>query len=155
MIRKAEEKDLPVLVELEKDLFPDDPWPLKEFLYEMHENPYAAIYVYEEDGEIIGYLDHWILFEQAQIADVGVRKDRQHGGIGQKLMAYCVNQSILNHCENLSLEVRVSNAHAIALYENSGFINAAKRKHYYENGEDAYLMVKPLGGLAYDNDSGN
>lgn len=148
MIRKTEEKDIPVLVEMEKDLFPDDPWPAREFLYELHENPYAVIYLYEENGEILGYLDHWILFEQAEIADVGVRKDHQHEGIGTKLMEYAVSQSIQAGCENLSLEVRISNLHAIAFYEKSGFINAAKRRHYYENGEDAYLMVRPLGGLA-------
>lgn len=155
MIRRAEERDLGFLTDLEKELFPDDPWPLKEFTYELHENPYACIYVYEENGKIIGYVDHWILFEQAEIADIGVSYQYQGKGIGRKLMAYCVNRSIEKGCENLTLEVRVSNTHAIALYEKCGFINAAKRRHYYENGEDAYLMVKPLGGLVYDNDSGN
>ena len=155
MIRKITIDDLSAVTELEKDLFPDDPWPMKEFLYELNENPYAEIFVYEKNGYIVGYVDLWILFEQAQIADIGVAKSFQHHGIGKELMAYCVNRSVRKQCENLSLEVRVSNENAIALYEKSGFIKAAKRKHYYENGEDAWLMVKPLGGLAYDNDSGN
>lgn len=153
MIREATQKDLDVLTDLEKELFPDDPWPLKEFMYEFHENPYARIYVFEKDDRIVGYVDHWILFEQAEIADIGVSREYQKQGIGRKLMAYSVNRSIEKGCENLTLEVRVSNTNAIALYEKCGFINAAKRRHYYENGEDAYLMVKPLGGLAYDNDS--
>jgi ribosomal-protein-alanine N-acetyltransferase len=43
--------------------------------------------------------------------------------------------------------VRVSNDRAIQVYEKNGFITVNKRKKYYEDGEDAYLMVKPLGGL--------
>ena len=52
-----------------------------------------------------------------------------------------------NGCENVSLEVRVNNDPAIRLYRNFGFIDAAIRKNYYENGDDAILMVLPLGGM--------
>ena len=50
-----------------------------------------------------------------------------------------------NGCEVMSLEVRISNEKAIALYENLGFCKEARRKNYYQdNHEDAYLMVKRL-----------
>ena len=50
-------------------------------------------------------------------------------------------------CENITLEVRVSNVAAISLYKKYGFIIANIRKSYYsDNHEDAYLMIKPLGG---------
>ena len=63
------------------------------------------------------------------------------------MMNYIVEQAELNGCENVSLEVRVSNDKAIKLYEKNGFININTRKNYYDdNHEDAYLMVKPLGG---------
>ncbi len=152
MIRKIREDELSVLAALEKDLFPSDPWSEKEFLYEFNDNPFATLIVYEEDGKILGYADFWITYEQAQIADIAVVREAQKHGIGQKLMKWMISQAVKEGCENLTLEVRVSNAPAISLYQKNGFINAAVRKHYYEDGEDAYLMIKPLGGIEYDND---
>ena len=156
MIRKMTEGDLPAVLEMEKELFPSSPWPEHEFLYELRENPFSFLYIFEEDGEVCGYIDWWITYEQAQIANIAVRGTHQGRGIGQKLMDLCVNESIGAGCENLTLEVRTGNAKAIGLYEKNGFITAALRKAYYEDGEDAWLMVKPLGGLEYDdNFTGN
>jgi ribosomal-protein-alanine acetyltransferase len=152
MIRKAEEKDLPVLIEIEKELFAS-PWPETEFAYEFHENPFSTIYVYEKDGEICGFTDLWITYEQAQVANLAVKKNAQGKGYGDALLRQCINQGIRNACENLTLEVRISNDRAIRVYEKNGFITVNTRKHYYEDGEDAYLMVKPLGGLEYDDDT--
>ena len=46
--------------------------------------------------------------------------------------------------ETISLEVRISNHAAIALYEKCGFSRAIVRKNYYSDGEDALLMVYSL-----------
>ena len=155
MIRRMTEADLPAVLELENKLFPASPWPERQFLYELNGNPYAAIYLIEQDSVIAGYVDLWIMFEQAEIADIGVAAEYQNKGLGSRLMKYVINEAIKAGCENLTLEVRVSNAPAIALYEKYGFINVAVRKHYYENGENANLMLKPLGGLEYDDDIGD
>ena len=152
MIRSLEEKDIDELVELEKVLFPNSPWPKEEFLYELNENPFSNFLIYEEENQILGYVDLWLIYEQAQIADLGVRKEAQRKGIAKQLMDECVKRAVKAGCENISLEVRVSNTPAIKLYESFGFINAATRKGYYENGEDGILMVKPIGGLSYDDD---
>lgn len=155
MIREAVKEDLGTIVELEQQLFPADPWPESAYLYEMDENPFAFLYVYEEDGRVIGYADLWITYEQAQLANIAVAKDAWGKGIGTALLDYCVKQANEKGCEVLSLEVRVSNQRAKRLYEKNGFIKAAIRRHYYENGEDAELMIKPLGGLEDDIDFGN
>lgn len=147
MIRRMTDDDLEEVCRLEEQLFPSSPWPKKEFQYELHENPFAVLYVIEEEGCLQGYVDLWIMYEQAQIADIGVSADCQRKGVGSRLMQRAVDDAVVKDCENLSLEVRVSNAPAIALYEKFGFITANKRKNYYEDGEDAWLMVKPLGGL--------
>lgn len=152
MIRKAEERDLPVLLEIEAELFAH-PWPESEFRYEFNENPFSTIYVYEKDGVICGFTDLWITYEQAQIANLGVRKQYQGLGYGDALLKKCMNHGIQAGCENLTLEVRISNDRAIRVYEKNGFITVNTRKNYYDDGEDAYLMVKPLGGLTYDDDT--
>lgn len=154
MIRIGEEKDVPLLVEMEKELFPSSPWPESEWLYEFRENPFSTIYILEVDGRIAGFADLWITYEQAQLANIAVDRQYQGKGYGNVLLRYCIQQGIKNECENLTLEVRVSNDRAIQVYEKNGFITVNKRKNYYDDGEDAYLMVKPLGGLEYDNDTG-
>ena len=155
MIRKMTENDLEQVLRIEAESFPESPWPEKEFLYELHENPFSVLMVYEKDGKILGYIDWWIMYDQAQIANIAVSNEARRKGIGQKLMDACIHDSIGQGCEFLSLEVRVSNTPAYTLYEKNGFIRAALRKQYYENGEDAYLMVKPIGGLENDSSAGN
>ncbi len=146
MIREATKDDLKYLCEMEIELFPDNPWPESAFLYEIYNNPFGKVYIYEEDDEVKGYLDLWITFEKAQIANIGVKKAYQGKGIGQILVDEAIRIANDNNCENISLEVRVGNEKAIYLYEKNDFINVATRKNYYENGDDAYLMVKALGG---------
>lgn len=152
MIRAAEDQDLDRIAELEKVLFADSPWPWKEFEHELHENPFAILLVDEEEGRVVGYLDYWILYEQAQVATIGVDPEYQNRGIGSALLSYAEKDAADQGCETFSLEVRVSNAKARHLYEKHGFIQVNIRKGYYENGEDAYLMVKPIGGQKDDAD---
>lgn len=154
MIRRMQESDLDSVVTLENNLFSSDAWERKTFLYELNENPYAALFVYEEDGVISGYVDVWVMYEQAQIADIGVDTAMQHIGIGSQLLRKAVETALAKTCETMSLEVRCSNDKAIGLYEKYGFIAVGKRKKYYGDGEDALLMVKALGGL-YDTDISN
>ncbi len=149
MIRFVTIEDIDALCALEESLFPGDPWNRKQFLYELQENPFAKLVVEEQDGVICGYCDLWITYEQAQIANIAVKQDMQRKGIAQRLMDWMVEYAGKSGCENLTLEVRLSNTPAIALYEKHGFIKASIRKGYYADGESAHLMVKPIGGL-YD-----
>ncbi len=142
MIRKIENKDLVSVLKIEKELFLEDAWTEEMFRSEMNDNPFANVYVYELNGEIIGYFDLLISYENAELANIGVLKQYQHNGIGTKMMEY-INQLVQkNHCENFTLEVRMSNENAIHLYEKFGFKIVSSRKNYYADGEDAYLMYK-------------
>jgi [ribosomal protein S18]-alanine N-acetyltransferase len=146
IIRRMIDEDLDIIDSLEKKIF-SSPWPKKEYEYEIHENPYGNPYVVLEDNDIVAYFDYWIIFERAEIATIGVREDKRRLGYGQVMLNYIKDKAEKNGCENISLEVRVSNEKAIKLYEKNGFININIRKNYYDdNHEDAYLMVKPLGG---------
>ena len=147
MIRKMMDEDIEEVLEIEKECFSDSPWTKEQFLYELHENPFSNIYVYTNEEEIGGYIDWWITYEISQIANIAVRNTYRKQGVAQQLMDACVNDSIQQRCENISLEVRQSNIPAIKLYEKNGFIKAGIRKKYYPNGEDGDLMIKPIGGL--------
>jgi len=145
MIREMKDTDLRQVLEIEQQLF-SPPWDEAQFCYELHDNPFAYLYVMEENGTICAYMDYWITFEKAQLANIAVKQAVQRQGYAQHMMDAMIETCEKAFCEHITLEVRVDNNAAIALYERNGFIRAAIRKGYYEDGTDAYLMVKPLGG---------
>ncbi len=145
MIRGIQVEDLDSVQLLETELF-SSPWHRKMLESEWQENPFSHFYVLEVNHHICGYIDFWITFETAQLARIAVAKDAQCQGYGSLLMDFMIKECEKALCENISLEVRVDNHTAIALYERYGFIKAACRKGYYEDGSDGDLMIKPLGG---------
>lgn len=143
-IRAMKLSDLNEIMILEHELFTSC-WSEEDFIYELTTNPFSLNYVIEENGMIIGYIGVWITYEQAQITTLGVKKEFQHLGHAIKLMKYVEKIFEEKHCEQISLEVRISNEAAIHLYKKLGYQKAGIRKNYYQdNHEDAYLMVKRL-----------
>lgn len=141
MIRKMYQNDLDAVNAIEMQAF-QDPWSKQDFINELESNPYSCIYVKEINGEVVAYVDLWIAYENAEIANIAVKKEFLHQGIASELMQYCLQKIQQSKCENFTLEVRVSNMNAIKLYEKFGFQTVSKRKKYYADGEDAYLMVQ-------------
>lgn len=141
MIRKMIQTDLDAVNAIEMQAF-QDPWSKQDFINELENNPYSCIYVKEINGEVVAYVDLWIAYENAEIANIAVKKEFLHQGIASELMQYCLQKIQQSKCENFTLEVRVSNMNAIKLYEKFGFQTVSKRKKYYADGEDAYLMVQ-------------
>lgn len=141
MIRKMSQNDLDAVNAIEMQAF-QDPWSKQDFINDLESNPYSCIYVKEINGEVVAYVDLWIAYENAEIANIAVKKEFLHQGIASELMQYCLQKIQQSKCENFTLEVRVSNMNAIKLYEKFGFQTVSKRKKYYADGEDAYLMVQ-------------
>lgn len=141
MIRKMIQNDLDAVNAIEMQAF-QDPWSKQDFINELESNPYSCIYVKEINGEVVAYVDLWIAYENAEIANIAVKKEFLHQGIASELMQYCLQKIQQSKCENFTLEVRVSNMNAVKLYEKFGFQTVSKRKKYYADGEDAYLMVQ-------------
>ncbi|MBQ7223133.1 MAG: ribosomal protein S18-alanine N-acetyltransferase [Erysipelotrichaceae bacterium] len=146
MIRKARKADLEAILGIEQRCF-KHPWNRDQYLYEMNENPYCQLWVMERDGKVIGFYDLWLIFEQAEIANIAIDVPWQHHGLGEQLMQHLENLARENGCETIGLEVRVSNQRAISLYERSGFFIVNTRPGYYKDPdgfEDAYRMMKGI-----------
>jgi len=146
MIREMMLTDLDRVINIEnKSINP--PWKKTDYEYELRVNPYSRYYVLILNEEIIGYCGMWVMFDQAQITTFVIEKEHQRQGYSKYLMDKIISVANESKCENITLEVRVSNVAAISLYKKYGFIIANIRKSYYsDNHEDAYLMIKPLGG---------
>lgn len=141
-----QEKDVEHILKLENVAF-HNPWNEEQIRYELMDNEYAFQYVLEEDENCIGFIDFWITFDSASLAKVAIFPMYRKQGYARKLMNFMIAECEQAMCENITLEVRVSNTSAIALYETLGFININIKKQYYDNGEDALYMMKPLGGI--------
>jgi len=87
----------------------------------------------------------WFLVDEIHIGNIAVRPDRQGQGIGGALLAYILDEGRRRGMTYATLEVRSSNARAIALYERFGFRQVAVRKKYYrDNREDAKVLALAL-----------
>ena len=130
--------DLDEVYALECVLFGASAWP-KETLEKDMELFYFD--VLEEEGKIVGYCSLAINGDFADILNIGVDPLYRRRKYASTMMHYMINRAFNEGALNVTLEVRISNSSAIALYESFGFKKAAKRKQYYQDGEDAYLMI--------------
>lgn len=134
--------DLPAVLEIEQVSFPS-PWKPEFFLNELR-NPYARLMVAERASRVVGYFCRWLVADEVHILDIAVHPDRRCCGVGKVLLKELLDEARGCGACSASLEVRVSNLPAIALYHSLGFSPVSTRRRYYENGEDALLMVCSL-----------
>jgi len=110
-------------------------------LLEELSNPCANFYVWEEDGKVCGYVGLHKILDEGYITNVAVFPEFRRRGIARRLLTnlFCEHEDL----SFITLEVRLSNHGAIALYEALGFEKVAVRPRYYSNPEeDALLMTK-------------
>jgi [ribosomal protein S18]-alanine N-acetyltransferase len=137
------EKDLETVLNIESASF-SRPWTRSHFLDEL-QSPFGFPLVAQTpDGCVAGYLCLKILLDEAEILDVAVETALRGQGVGQTLVQAGFELCRSSQVTLVFLEVRVSNLEAIGLYGRLGFRESGRRKHYYENGEDAMLMEYTL-----------
>lgn len=136
MVRKATVSDAAKIADLDSRMF-EDSLDFNFIHNDLSNNPMAYYFVYEEENNIIGYINCWVS-DNTEILNFCVEPDHRKKGIGSKLF----NEVERIASGVISLEVRVSNTNAIEFYSNRGFKKALIRKGYYSNGEDAILMVR-------------
>ena len=139
-IREMAKEDCVEVARLEKRIF-SQPWSVQGFLdaIAMEQNIFL---VAEEAGEICGYIGMYQSLDEGEITNVAVSPEKRNSGIGWKLMQEALATAKEQGIVRVILEVRVSNASAIGLYEKCGFANCGIRKGFYDfPKEDAYIMA--------------
>lgn len=147
VLRKIMDHDIKELIALERDVYyGETPWTKSAFLSELHSPiPHLYICVVTETEEIAGFIGSRLIGNDTHITNIAVATAFQNRGIGMLLIDEVEKFAIMNDCETLSLEVRVSNTDAQRLYRRLGFSARNIRKNYYtENNEDALDMIKRL-----------
>ncbi|EAP97276.1 putative acetyltransferase [Janibacter sp. HTCC2649] len=144
-LRELAWTDIPGLVALEGEAFPDDAWAEASWWGELAGRPRRDYVVVHREGELAAYagLDHG-----GQVADlmtITVAPRHRGTGLGVQLLDELESRATTAGAEALMLEVRADNAPARALYDRRGYDVLTVRRAYYQPGNvDALVMRKML-----------
>ncbi len=131
---------VPQVAALEKECF-SDPWSQRSVASEL-ENPLALWLVWEEDGQVLGYVGSQTVLDETDMMNVAVSAQARRRGIAQALVEALVIQLKQRGSRCLTLEVRASNAPAIALYKKLGFRQVGRRPNYYSHPKEDGLILR-------------
>jgi ribosomal-protein-alanine N-acetyltransferase len=145
-IRRLSYADLPQVIAIERRAFPT-PWSLAMFVLELSK-PSGICLAALRAGRIVGYLICSRYDTVWHVMNVAVDDRLRREGIATTLLTHLFERADVPG-EQYTLEVRTSNAPAIALYERFGFRSAGLRRAYYhDNKEDAVIMWRVVEGGA-------
>ncbi len=106
-----------------------------------------AGWVLRENGALTAYAIAMHAVDEEHLLDIGVAPERQRLGLGAQLLAFLCAQARQAGATRMLLEVRPSNASAVAFYRRFGFAEIGRRRGYYpapQGREDAIVMMKML-----------
>ena len=144
-VRKAQQSDIPAILEIEWECFREDSFSKEQFAYLISRSK-GTFYVMMEGDRVIAYVS--LLFHGGthylRIYSIAVHPDFRGKGLGQALMDQTIRTA--NECKaaKITLEVKVkeSNTPAIKLYMKNGFIPAGIKPCYYHDGSNAIYMQR-------------
>lgn len=141
---------LPAVLDIERRV-QAHPWTEGNFADGLTGAGYYAR-VAQQQGQVRGFAVWLAAPDVMQLLLIGVDPDAQRSGVGRLLLEDGLAWTRSQGLDRVVLEVRASNAHAIAFYEKQGFARDGVRKNYYPVGngqrEDAVLMSLPVAAQA-------
>ena len=147
LIRPLVEDDLDSVLRIEEATYPT-PWTRGIFRDELAA-PGRIYLVAEASGEVVGYSGLMLVLPEAHVTSVTVDPRRRGSRIGTRLMLRTLEEALAGGSKSLTLEVRISNRSAQALYQRFGMAPVGVRKRYYKD-EDALVMwVHDIDSAAY------
>jgi [ribosomal protein S18]-alanine N-acetyltransferase len=136
-LRRLTYGDLPAVISIERQSF-STPWSLAMFVLELSK-PSGICLATEDDTGLVGYLVCSRYDEVWHLMNVAIHPDKRRAGIATDLIERLFEEA--GPGARYTLEVRISNGPAIAMYQRFGFKSAGRRRRYYhDNGEDALIM---------------
>jgi ribosomal-protein-alanine N-acetyltransferase len=140
-ITRMRRRHLRRVLSIEGRVYPR-PWSASLFLSELAQRSTRSYIVARNEGEVVGYAGMMFTGLEAHVTNIAVDPVLHGRKVGSRMLLTLLTEAVARGAEILSLEVRVSNDAARAMYEKFGFSITSVRKGYYiETNEDAYVMV--------------
>ena len=139
-LRRLEANDLARVEEIEREAYPT-PWSRSMLDAELRKPSSLALGAFSEVDELVGYAFVSRYVDAWHVMNVAVAIAYRRRGIAAALLERLFDVTATDQRRGYTLEVRVSNTGAIALYERLGFESRGVRRGYYtDNREDALIM---------------
>lgn len=133
---------VPQIAALEEQCF-SLPWTEAQLISQLPDERHEFIAALDETGRVAGYVGMMFVLDEGYISNVAVDSSLRRRGIGDALIAEMNSRAQKRGLAFVTLEVRESNALAIALYAKHGYVPVGERKNYYDfPRENAILMTK-------------
>jgi [ribosomal protein S18]-alanine N-acetyltransferase len=146
LLREMRPADLPGVLLVEAASFVS-PWTAAMFADELAGAGSWAQVAGDADGRVVGFLVCRLYGDLWHVMDLAVEPGRRGCGVGARLLDAFLEAATVASEADFTLEVRPSNAAALALYQSRGFQMVGLRHHYYaDTGEDAVIMIRPADG---------
>lgn len=141
VIEPMRRRHLRAIMAIEPRVYPR-PWSASVFIDEidMAQRGQRVYVVAKLGGQLVGYAGMILGVDEAHVTNIAVEPARHRSGIGRRLMSHLAHAARDRGYKAMTLEVRVTNVGAQALYRQFGFAPAGIRKKYYEQTEDAIVM---------------
>ena len=140
VIAPMRSKDLKGVLRIEEAVFPQ-PWSHRLFVEELAQRKsrsYRAAWVGQR---IVGFAGQMFIDDESHVNNIAVDPVWQGRGLGAAILSDLVRTGLARGARHLTLEVRVGNGPALALYGRFGLAPVGVRPNYYpETGEDAFVM---------------
>jgi len=143
-VRRAREADLPAVERIEAASF-GNPWPTAAFERFVGD---PGFLVADDGGRVVGFVLGDVVPNQGRplghVKDLAVDPDRRNEGVGTTLLSRVLMVLAQSGVVSVKLEVRESNESARSLYRQFGFEPVHQVTGYYDDGEDAVVLVSEL-----------
>ena len=133
-------KDLRGVLRIEESVFPQA-WSHRLFVEELSQRTSRAYRSAWVGRTIVGFAGQMFIDDESHVNNIAVDPSWQGRGLGAVILADLVRTALDRGARHLTLEVRVGNDPAIALYRRFGMAPVGVRRNYYpETGDDALVM---------------
>jgi [ribosomal protein S18]-alanine N-acetyltransferase len=128
------------VLKIESQVYPT-PWSFALFMSELNLRSTRHYVAARVGGQVVGYAGVMFSGDEAHVTNIAVDPAWQRHQIGTRLLTNLARAAVAHGARNLTLEVRLSNGPAQAMYRRFGFEVEGVRKNYYaESNEDALIM---------------
>lgn len=142
--------DLDEIMEIERSSF-SSPWSRQVFVEEF-DRSFSFLVVLRDDGpaqaskagRVLAFINYWVVHDEIHVLNIATHPNARRRGLARRLLDHAIQTGLSCAASLVTLEVRRSNTAAGEMYKGFGFKVVGVRKRYYEDAEDAIVMVLDL-----------